>query len=121
MPEAPNDGSATTDYNLTEKNKKTLQFIEDVTSNPDEVQQRILFEILTQNANVEYLKRYRLFGNTDRETFKKLVPVVTYEDLHSDITRIANGDKSPILSSHPISEFLTRYYTFFLYKYSCKG
>ncbi|PWA86672.1 Actin-binding FH2 [Artemisia annua] len=35
------------------------------------------------------------------------IAVVTYEDLHDDITRIANGDKSPILSSHPISEFLT--------------
>ncbi|GJS66232.1 indole-3-acetic acid-amido synthetase GH3.6-like protein [Tanacetum coccineum] len=73
MPEAPNDHTSTTDYTLTEKNKNTLQFIEDVTSNPDE----------------------------------KSVPVVTYEDLHDDITRIANGDKSPILSSHPISEFLT--------------
>lgn len=107
MPEAPNDHTATTDYTLTEKNKNTLQFIEDVTSNPDEVQQRILYEILAQNANVEYLSRYGLCGQTDRETFKKSLPVVTYEDLHDDITRIANGDKSPILSSHPISEFLT--------------
>lgn len=106
--EAPNNGSTTlTDYNLTEKNKKCLQFIEDVTSNPDNVQRQILSEILTQNANVEYLIRHGLSGYTDRETFKKLVPVVTYEDLQNDITRIANGDKSPILSSHPISEFLT--------------
>ncbi|PWA48551.1 GH3 family [Artemisia annua] len=107
MPEAPNDHTALTDYTLTEKNKNTLQFIEDVTSNPDEVQQKILYEILAQNANVEYLTRYGLCGQTDRETFKKSLPVVTYEDLHDDITRIANGDKSPILSSHPISEFLT--------------
>ncbi|KAI3673763.1 hypothetical protein L6452_39893 [Arctium lappa] len=107
MPEAPNNHHTTTEYSLTEKNKKSLQFIEDVTSNPDAVQQRILSEILTQNADVEYLHRHGLAGNTDRETFKKLVPVVTYEDLHNDITRIANGDKSPILSSHPISEFLT--------------
>ncbi|CAI9283568.1 unnamed protein product [Lactuca saligna] len=110
MPEAegPNNDSTTlTDYNLTEKNKKCLQFIEDVTSNPDNVQRQILSEILTQNANVEYLNRHGLSGYTDRETFKKLVPVVTYEDLQNDITRIANGDKSPILSSHPISEFLT--------------
>ncbi|CAH1428662.1 unnamed protein product [Lactuca virosa] len=106
--EAPNNDSTTlTDYNLTEKNKKCLQFIEDVTSNPDNVQRQILSEILTQNANVEYLNRHGLSGYTDRETFKKLVPVVTYEDLQNDITRIANGDKSPILSSHPISEFLT--------------
>ncbi|KAI3828271.1 hypothetical protein L1987_02369 [Smallanthus sonchifolius] len=104
MPEAPKN---TTDYTLSEKNKKSLEFIEDVTSNPDEVQLRLLSDILTQNANVEYLHRHGLSGQTDRETFKKLVPVITYEDLQPDITRIANGDKSPILSSHPISEFLT--------------
>ncbi|KVI02219.1 Actin-binding FH2 [Cynara cardunculus var. scolymus] len=114
MPEAPKnsrDQSSTTmatmDYSLTEKNKKSLQFIEDVTSNPDDVQLRILSDILTQNADVEYLHRHGFSGQTDRETFKKLIPVVTYEDLQPDITRIANGDKSPILSSHPISEFLT--------------
>ncbi|KVH99098.1 GH3 auxin-responsive promoter [Cynara cardunculus var. scolymus] len=108
MPEAPRNHHTTTEYSLTEKNKKSLQFIEDVTSNPDAIQQRILSEILTQNADVEYLHRHGLSGDTtDRETFKKLIPVVTYEDLHTDITRIANGDKSPILSSHPISEFLT--------------
>ncbi|KAM0070807.1 putative GH3 family protein [Helianthus debilis subsp. tardiflorus] len=106
MPEAPNN--STTDYNtLTEKNKKCLEFIEDVTSNPDEVQLRVLSDILTQNATVEYLHRHGLSGQTDRKTFKKLVPVVTYDDLQPDITRIANGDRSPILSSHPISEFLT--------------
>ncbi|KAF5773845.1 putative GH3 family protein [Helianthus annuus] len=106
MPEAPNN--STTDYNtLTEKNKKCLEFIEDVTSNPDEVQLRVLSDILTQNATVEYLHRHGLSGQTDRETFKKLVPVITYDDLQPDITRIANGDRSPILSSHPISEFLT--------------
>ncbi|XP_071730183.1 indole-3-acetic acid-amido synthetase GH3.5-like isoform X2 [Rutidosis leptorrhynchoides] len=114
MPEAPkNPGDhpheSKTNYNLTEKNKRSLEFIEDVTSNPDDVQLRVLSDILTQNANVEYLSRYNLSGHTDRETFKKLVPVITYEDLQPDITRIANGDKSPILSSLPISEFLTRY------------
>ncbi|KAF5807401.1 putative GH3 family protein [Helianthus annuus] len=108
MPKSSNyDGLTTTDYAFTDKNKKALEFIEDVTSRPDQVQQQILTEILTQNATVEYLHRHGLSGHTDRETFKKLVPVVTYEDLHNDITRIANGDKSTILSSHPISEFFT--------------
>lgn len=107
MPEAPKSQWAS-DNSVAEKNKKIYQFIEEVTSNPDEVQKRILAEILSQNANVEYLKRHGLSGHvTDRETFKKVMPVVTYEDIQSDINRIANGDKSPILSSRPVSEFLT--------------
>ncbi|PHT62880.1 putative indole-3-acetic acid-amido synthetase GH3.1 [Capsicum annuum] len=86
---------------------KNLEFIEEVTTNVDEVQKRVLEEILTRNANVEYLQRLNLDGHTDRETFKKVVPVITYEDIQSDINRIANGDKSPILCSQPVSEFLT--------------
>ncbi|KHG06705.1 Indole-3-acetic acid-amido synthetase GH3.6 -like protein [Gossypium arboreum] len=96
-----------TDYNLELKNKKTLQFIEDVTSNADEVQKKVLEEILSRNAHVEYLQTRGLNGHTDRETFKKTMPVITYEDIQPHIDRIANGDTSPILSSNAISEFLT--------------
>ncbi|XP_052208440.1 indole-3-acetic acid-amido synthetase GH3.6 [Diospyros lotus] len=109
MPEAPKLNTVVngTDYSLSEKNKKALQFIEDVTANADDVQKRVLAEILSCNAGVEYLQRHGLSGQTDRDTFKNLIPVIEYEDIQPDIKRIANGDKSKILCSHPISEFLT--------------
>ncbi|KAM0970816.1 hypothetical protein ACFX1T_018737 [Malus domestica] len=91
----------------TEKDAKALQFIEETTKNTDLVQERVLSEILSRNAETEYLKRFGLDGATDRNSFKSKVRVVTYEDLQPEIQRIANGDRSPILSSHPISEFLT--------------
>ncbi|MED6115693.1 hypothetical protein PIB30_093145 [Stylosanthes scabra] len=90
-----------------EKSTKALQFIEEVTKNTDSVQEKVLEEILRQNADTEYLKRFGLNGSTDRHTFKSKIPVVTYEDLQPDIQRIANGDRSPIFCSYPISEFLT--------------
>ncbi|KAF8414045.1 hypothetical protein HHK36_002044 [Tetracentron sinense] len=111
MPEAPSKISKATDYvvdcNIADDNKKALQFIEDVTTNAHEVQKGVLAEILSRSANVEYLQRYGLSGRTDRETFKKVMPVTTYDDLQPDINRIANGDTSPILCAEPISEFLT--------------
>lgn len=96
-----------------EKDAKALQFIEEMTRNCETVQKQVLSEILTRNANTEYLGRFKLNGAIDRETFKSKIPVVTYEDLQPDIQRIANGDRSPIFSSHPISEFLTRYLKIF--------
>ncbi|MED6167501.1 hypothetical protein PIB30_003473 [Stylosanthes scabra] len=101
MPEAPKE------YDLAGQNKRVLDFIEEVTSHPDEVQRDLLGEILSRNAGVEYLRRHGLEGRTDRETFKKLLPVITYEDIQQDIHRIANGDTSPILTSKPVTEFLT--------------
>ncbi|XP_065013205.1 indole-3-acetic acid-amido synthetase GH3.8-like [Musa acuminata AAA Group] len=84
-----------------------LRFIEEMTANADAVQETVLAEILMRNAETEYLQRYLLGGAADRVTFKAKVPVVTYEDLQPEIQRIANGDRSAILSAHPISEFLT--------------
>ena len=84
---------------------KALQFIEDVTRDVDSVQKRVLSEILSQNSDTEYLSRFGLGGSTDRAAFKSKVPVVLYEDLWPDIERIANGEKSNILCSRPISEF----------------
>ncbi|KAJ8617824.1 hypothetical protein MRB53_014010 [Persea americana] len=99
MPEAPK--------NAHDKSRKALELIEDVTRNADKVQKQVLAEILFRNANVEYLRRYGLDGRADQESFKKLLPVVAYEDLQPYVERIANGDTSPILCSQPISEFLT--------------
>lgn len=113
MPEAPKQyhvehDDAISDDIITNKNKKALKYIEDVTIDADEIQERVLGEILSASADVEYLQRYGLDGRTDRKSFKTMVPVVCYEDLKVDINRIANGDTSPILCSKPISEFLTR-------------
>ncbi|KAG2310584.1 hypothetical protein Bca4012_025089 [Brassica carinata] len=108
MPEAPKiEALEVSDQTLAEKNRNKLLFIEQVTSNADDVQRKVLEEILSRNADVEYLKRHGLEGRTDRETFKHVMPVVTYEDIQPEINRIANGDKSQILCSSPISEFLT--------------
>jgi len=90
-----------------EKDAKALQFIEEMTRNADAVQERVLAEILSRNAETEYLRRFKLDGAIDRDTFKSQIPIVTYEDLQPEIHRIANGDRSPILSAHPVSEFLT--------------
>ncbi|XP_062211609.1 indole-3-acetic acid-amido synthetase GH3.8-like [Phragmites australis] len=91
----------------SEKDAEKLRFIEEMTSNVDAVQERVLAEIIARNAETEYLARYGVAGATERAAFRAKVPVVTYEDLQPDIQRIANGDRSPILSAHPISEFLT--------------
>ncbi|KAL6616111.1 hypothetical protein ACP70R_038381 [Stipagrostis hirtigluma subsp. patula] len=90
-----------------ERDAEKLEFIEEMTKGFDAVQERVLAEILGRNNGAEYLRRHGMEGRTDRESFKARVPVVTYEDLRPEIERIANGDRSNIISSHPITEFLT--------------
>ncbi|KAF0910526.1 hypothetical protein E2562_002975 [Oryza meyeriana var. granulata] len=90
-----------------ERDAERLEFIEEMTKGFDGVQEQVLAAILARNNGAEYLRRYGMDGRTDREAFKARVPVVTYEDLRPEIERIANGDRSNIISSHPITEFLT--------------
>ncbi|KAL1544306.1 putative indole-3-acetic acid-amido synthetase GH3.1 [Salvia divinorum] len=91
----------------TSVNAKALQFIEEMTRNVDGIQEHVLAQILSQNSETEYLKGFHLAGATHREAFKSKIPIVAYEDIQPLIQRIANGDRSPILSARPISEFLT--------------
>ncbi|KAK9176680.1 hypothetical protein WN944_028699 [Citrus x changshan-huyou] len=91
---------------VSEKDAKALQYIEEITRNAATFQETVLAEILSRNANSEYLQRYKLGGATDRETFKLKLPVITYEDIKPDIQRMADGDRSAVLLASPISEFL---------------
>ncbi|KAI3929866.1 hypothetical protein MKW98_004020 [Papaver atlanticum] len=108
-PESPGDlGTIYENEMVDENHKKALEFIEEVTTNAEQVQKRVLYEILSRNEHVEYLQRHRLNGHTDSVTFKTTVPIITYEDLKPDIDRIiakGNTYSPPILCAQPISKF----------------
>ncbi|KAG0463363.1 hypothetical protein HPP92_019432 [Vanilla planifolia] len=81
-----------------------LQQLEEMTVHVSETQEKLLAEILRRNAMTEYLKAHKMNGATGSKTFKQQVPMVTYEDLKPYINRIADGDRSAILTGVPISE-----------------
>uniref|UniRef100_A0A1J3G385 Indole-3-acetic acid-amido synthetase GH3.17 n=1 Tax=Noccaea caerulescens TaxID=107243 RepID=A0A1J3G385_NOCCA len=86
--------------------KTCLSLLEDVTSNAKEIQDSVLEAILSRNAQTEYLKGF-LNGQLDKQSFKKNVPVVTYEDYRSYIDRIANGEPSDLICDRPIIVLLS--------------
>lgn len=92
---------------LTEKPVDKLKVLEDLTSNVKQIQDNVLEEIITLNANTKYLQRF-LHGRFDKEIFKKNVPVVTYEDVKPYIECVMNGEPSNVISVRPITGFLRR-------------
>ena len=92
------------------KNKEALKEIDRLTAKVDEVQENILKEILTQNSATEYLIKY-MKGSKNMLEFKRSVPVVTYKAIRPYIQRIANGEDSSLITSHPITEMIMRSYT----------
>jgi len=86
--------------------KACLSLLEDVTTNVKQIQDSVLEAILSRNAHTEYLSGF-LNGQADKKSFKKNVPVVTYEDIKPYIDRIANGEPSDLICDRPISVLLT--------------
>ena len=85
-----------------------LKALEELSSNAKQIQEDMLEEILRSSANTEYLRRF-LHGSSDKELFKKNVPVVTYEDVKPYMERVANGEPSNVISGEPITQFFIRY------------
>ncbi|KAL2631123.1 hypothetical protein R1flu_015809 [Riccia fluitans] len=89
-----------------ERERKSLEYLEEITSNPRLHQERLLQQILEKNANSHYLQQFGMNGATDVQTFRKLLPVCDYEDIRPLIQRIADGDKSQLLSGDPVVELI---------------
>ncbi|XVE61388.1 hypothetical protein DITRI_Ditri06bG0035500 [Diplodiscus trichospermus] len=84
---------------------EALLQLEEQTANAHQIQEKVLENLLKRNAATEYLKKF-LHGSTDKQHFKKKVPIVTYEDFKSYIDRVVNGEPSTILTSEPFTEFI---------------
>ncbi|CAH2072857.1 unnamed protein product [Thlaspi arvense] len=85
--------------------KACLSLLEDVTTNVKQIQDSVLEAILSSNAQTEYISGF-LNGQLDKQSFKKNLPIVTYEDYRSYIDRIANGEPFSLICARPISLFL---------------
>lgn len=67
-----------------------------------EQQERVLERLLRKDAECEYLRRHGFRGQTDAETFRRLLPVIEYDAIEDDVRRIMDGDVSPILTCEPV-------------------
>ncbi|KAG7594503.1 GH3 family [Arabidopsis thaliana x Arabidopsis arenosa] len=82
-----------------------LKYLEELTTNAKQVQDNLLEEILRVNGNTEYLRHF-LHGSSNKESFKKNVPVVTYDDVNPYIERVAKGEPSNVITGETITNFL---------------
>ncbi|OAE26580.1 hypothetical protein AXG93_4542s1010 [Marchantia polymorpha subsp. ruderalis] len=87
-----------------EREKRHLEYLERVTSNPAEEQVKFLERILQKNANTAFLQQCKLNGATDVETFRQRVPLNEYDTLRPYIERIIAGDSAQLLSADPVIE-----------------
>lgn len=87
--------------NLTEKSnmmnrelgRKVLEEFDEMTKIPMEINEKLLFKILKDNANTEYGKKYGFKDIKSIEEYQQKVPVIEYSDIENYIERMKNGEK----------------------------
>ncbi|KAL0397980.1 UNVERIFIED_CONTAM: Jasmonoyl--L-amino acid synthetase JAR4 [Sesamum calycinum] len=80
-----------------------IEEFEALTRDAGRVQRETLQKILEENGEAEYLRRWRLNGRTDPDSFKACVPLVSHKDLEPYIQCIADGKNPSVLTGKPIT------------------
>ncbi|XP_062208284.1 jasmonoyl--L-amino acid synthetase GH3.5-like [Phragmites australis] len=83
--------------------EEVIAEFERLTQDAAAVQRETLRRILADNGATEYLQGRGLAGRTDPDSFRACVPLATHDDLEPYISRIADGDTSPVLTAKPIT------------------
>ena len=72
------------------------------------VQGKLLLDtIVMPNAQSEYGREHRFAAVTDPDAFRRLVPLVDYEQLRPAIERIARGEQGVLSAERPLALFRT--------------
>lgn len=79
-------------------------FLEEETNNPMETTTKLLMQMLEDNKDTVYGRKYGFANIHSIEEYQKRVPVVTYDDLVPYIERMTKGEKD-VLTSYPCGHF----------------
>lgn len=89
--------------NSVEKNQRILAHFEEITLNPMEMQNKLLLELLNENKDTEYGRKYGFSQIQSIEEYQQRVPVTEYDDYSGYIERMTNnGEENLICCRKPV-------------------
>ncbi len=80
---------------------------EAATRDPVSAQQQKLLEIVARNRDTEYGRSHDFARISDLRTYRRYVPVATYEDLRGYIERMAEGERNVLTAETPVMFAMT--------------
>ena len=87
-------------------NHRILKRFREISKNPEQAQNDLLFRILRENQTSAYGRQYGFNGIISVEDFQKRIPVVSYRDLESRIEQIKRGEPD-VLTTEDVLFFAT--------------
>jgi len=92
---------------ITKKGAEYLDEFEAAVKDPQNAQLRFLKELLKDNENTEYGKKYQFDQITSLDDFKRLVPVTEYSDYEEYIYRMIDNGETNLICAYPIIHYAT--------------
>lgn len=89
--------------NGIDNKQKILAHFEKITKTPMEVQKKYLLELLDENKDTEYGRKYGFSDIHSIEEYQRRVPITVYDDYSGYIDRMTNfGEENLICSKKPV-------------------
>ena len=88
-----------------EAGKKVAEQLEADVKHPREVQEELLFELISMNKNTPFGKEHNFDNIKTVEDFKRLVPLTTYDDYAGYIYEVMETGKTGILAADEVVHF----------------
>lgn len=89
--------------NTAELGCKVIDGFEMMTKNPMAIQTKLLMELLQDNEDTEYGKKYGFANISSIEEYQEKVPITTYDDYAEYIDRMANdGERNLLSKDNPV-------------------
>ncbi|MFI3315017.1 MAG: GH3 auxin-responsive promoter family protein [Rikenellaceae bacterium] len=90
---------------VVSKGKAVMRNIEKISESPMSSQEEFLLQLLQDNKDTEFGKRYNFETIDSIQEYSKRVPVSKYDDYAADIERMAIKGEKNVLCAYPISHF----------------
>ena len=83
-----------TNFEGAREGMKVFEDLETICDNPRKVTEDLLLKILDDNKDTEYGKKYHFDQIHSLKDYKRMVPVITYEDIDEYMERVKKGEKN---------------------------
>ena len=92
-------------YKLVSDAKKARKRLDRITFTPMETQEQFLLQILRDNKDTEYGRKYGFADITSIEEFRQRVPLTTYDDYAEAIERMSIKGEKNVLTVYDIKHY----------------
>ncbi|MCR5665280.1 MAG: GH3 auxin-responsive promoter family protein [Eubacterium sp.] len=90
---------------LKKKGANSVRHLDEASRNAVAVSEKLIMDIVRDNADTEYGRKYGFADIKSIEDYKKKVPFTTYDDYYPYIKRMLENDEENLITVYPVQHY----------------